>query len=96
MGFSMRMKAEDWDLVLRINLTGAFQATQLVLPAMMKERWGRIINIASVVGEAGNVGQANYVASKAGLIGLTRLWRRKWRAGILRRMRLLPGLSRRI
>ena len=71
-GLSMRMKAEDWDLVLRINLTGAFQATQLVLPAMMKERWGRIINIASVVGEAGNVGQANYVASKAGLIGLTK------------------------
>lgn len=71
-GLSMRMKPEDWELVLRINLTGAFQATQQVMPAMLKERWGRIINIASVVGEAGNPGQANYVASKAGLIGLTK------------------------
>lgn len=71
-GLSLRMKPDDWDIVLRINLTGAFQATQQVLPAMLKERWGRIINIASVVGEAGNPGQANYVASKAGLIGLTK------------------------
>ncbi|MCC7155671.1 MAG: 3-oxoacyl-[acyl-carrier-protein] reductase [Bryobacterales bacterium] len=71
-GLSMRMKPEDWDLVLRINLTGAFQAAQQVLPAMLKERWGRIINIASVVGETGNPGQTNYAASKAGLIGLTK------------------------
>jgi 3-oxoacyl-[acyl-carrier protein] reductase len=69
---SMRMKPEDWDLVLRINLTGAFLAIQQVLPPMMKERWGRIINIASVVGRSGNPGQANYVASKAGIIGLTK------------------------
>jgi len=69
---SMRMKPEDWNRVLQINLTGAFFATQQVLPIMMKERWGRIINIASVVGESGNPGQANYSASKAGLIGLTK------------------------
>lgn len=69
---SMRMKPEDWDKVLQINLTGAFYMAQAVIPPMMKERWGRIINIASVVGEMGNPGQANYVSSKAGLIGLTK------------------------
>jgi 3-oxoacyl-[acyl-carrier protein] reductase len=69
---ALRMKKEDWDLVLSINLTGAFLASQQVLQGMMKERWGRIINIASVVGQSGNPGQANYVASKAGIIGLTK------------------------
>jgi 3-oxoacyl-[acyl-carrier protein] reductase len=69
---SMRMKAEDWNRVLQVNLTGAFFTSQAVIPPMMKERWGRIVNIASVVGEMGNAGQANYVASKAGLIGLTK------------------------
>jgi 3-oxoacyl-[acyl-carrier protein] reductase len=71
-GLALRMKKEDWDAVLATNLTGAFLAVQQVLQGMMKERWGRIINISSVVGEAGNPGQANYVASKAGLIGLTK------------------------
>ncbi len=71
-GLAMRMKKEDWDTVLATNLTGAFLATQQVLQGMMKQRWGRIINISSVVGETGNPGQANYVASKAGLIGLTK------------------------
>jgi 3-oxoacyl-[acyl-carrier protein] reductase len=71
-GLALRMKKEDWDTVLATNLTGAFLATQQVLQGMMKERWGRIINISSVVGESGNPGQANYVASKAGLIGLTK------------------------
>ncbi len=71
-GLAMRMKAEDWNIVLQTNLTAAFQVIQQVLPGMMKERWGRIINISSVVGEMGNAGQANYVASKAGLIGLTK------------------------
>jgi 3-oxoacyl-[acyl-carrier protein] reductase len=71
-GLALRMKKEDWDAVLATNLTGAFLATQQVLQGMMKERWGRIINISSVVGESGNPGQANYVASKAGLIGLTK------------------------
>jgi 3-oxoacyl-[acyl-carrier protein] reductase len=71
-GLALRMKKEDWDTVLATNLTGAFLATQQVLQGMMKERWGRVINISSVVGETGNPGQANYVASKAGLIGLTK------------------------
>src|SRR5580704_354296 len=71
-GLALRMKKDDWDVVLATNLTGAFLAIQQVLHGMMKERWGRIINISSVVGEAGNPGQANYVASKAGLIGLTK------------------------
>ena len=71
-GLAMRMKKDDWDTVIATNLTGAFLAIQQVLPGMMRERWGRIINISSVVGEMGNPGQANYVASKAGLIGLTK------------------------
>jgi len=71
-GLAMRMKKPDWDVVIATNLTGAFVAIQQVLPGMMRERWGRIINISSVVGEMGNPGQANYVASKAGLIGLTK------------------------
>jgi 3-oxoacyl-[acyl-carrier protein] reductase len=71
-GLAVRMKQKDWDDVLATNLTGAFVATQQVLLGMMRERWGRIINITSVVAEAGNAGQANYVASKAGLIGLTK------------------------
>jgi len=71
-GLAVRMKQEDWEAVLATNLTGAFIATQQVLLSMMRERWGRIINITSVVGEAGNPGQANYAASKAGLIGLTK------------------------
>jgi 3-oxoacyl-[acyl-carrier protein] reductase len=71
-GLAMRMKPADWDLVLKINLTGAFFACQQALPGMMKNRWGRIVNMASVVGQAGSPGQANYVASKAALIGLTK------------------------
>jgi 3-oxoacyl-[acyl-carrier protein] reductase len=71
-GLALRMKKDDWDAVLAANLTGAFLCIQQVLQGMMKERWGRIINISSVVAEAGNPGQANYVASKAGLIGLTK------------------------
>ena len=71
-GLAMRMKPDDWELVLRTNLSGAFFAIQQVLPSMLRERWGRIVNISSVVGEVGNAGQANYVASKAGLIGLTK------------------------
>ena len=71
-GLAVRMKKDDWDAVINTNLYGAFQAAQQVLPAMMKARWGRIVNITSVVGLSGNPGQANYVASKAGLIGLTK------------------------
>jgi 3-oxoacyl-[acyl-carrier protein] reductase len=69
---AMRMKTEDWEAVLKVNLNGAFFCTRAVLPSMVKQRWGRIINIASVVAQAGNVGQANYIASKAGIIGLTK------------------------
>ncbi|HYP05127.1 MAG TPA: 3-oxoacyl-[acyl-carrier-protein] reductase [Bryobacteraceae bacterium] len=71
-GLAVRMKPEDWNYVLNTNLTGAFFCTQQVLQPMMKARWGRIVNITSVVGETGNAGQANYSASKAGLIGLTK------------------------
>lgn len=71
-GLAVRMKPVDWETVLETNLSGAFYVTQQVLPGMMRERWGRIVNISSVVGEMGNPGQANYVASKAGLIGLTK------------------------
>jgi 3-oxoacyl-[acyl-carrier protein] reductase len=71
-GLAMRMKRDDWDAVISTNLSGTFFAIQQVLPAMIRERWGRIINISSVVGESGNPGQANYVASKAGVIGLTK------------------------
>jgi len=71
-GLAVRMKHADWDTVIQTNLSGAFLAIQQVLPGMMRERWGRIVNISSVVGESGNAGQANYVASKAGLIGLTK------------------------
>jgi len=69
---ALRMKLEDWEAVLRTNLTGAHLCTQQALGAMLKQRSGRIINVTSVVAETGNPGQANYVAAKAGLIGLTR------------------------
>jgi len=69
---ALRMKLEDWESVLRTNLTGAHLCIQQALGAMLKQRSGRIINLSSVVAETGNAGQANYVASKAGLIGLTR------------------------
>ena len=71
-GLLMRMKDEDWDAVLNVNLKGAFLCTRTAFKVMSKQRYGRIINIASVVGQMGNVGQANYCASKAGLIGLTK------------------------
>jgi 3-oxoacyl-[acyl-carrier protein] reductase len=71
-GLALRMKAEDWDDVLRVNLTAAHVAIQQALSVMMKQRFGRIINVTSVVAETGNAGQANYVAAKAGLIGLTK------------------------
>jgi len=71
-GLAMRMKKDAWDFVLSVNLTGAFLACQAAMSGMIKERWGRIVNIASVVGMMGNASQANYVASKAGIIGLTK------------------------
>ena len=67
----MRMKRADWDAVLNTNLTGAYLCIQQVIGSMLKQRWGRIINMTSIFGQIGQVGQANYAASKAGLIGLT-------------------------
>jgi 3-oxoacyl-[acyl-carrier protein] reductase len=69
---AMKMKRADWDDVLGTNLTGAFLLTQALMRPMMKNRWGRIINISSVVGRTGQTGQVNYAASKAGMIGMTR------------------------
>lgn len=71
-GLALRMKPEDWDAVLRTNLTGALLCIQQALAVMVRQRSGRIINVSSVVAQMGNAGQANYVASKAGLIGLTK------------------------
>jgi 3-oxoacyl-[acyl-carrier protein] reductase len=71
-GLALRMKQEDWDAVIRTNLTGAHLCIQQALSPMMRARAGRIINIASVVAQMGNAGQANYVAAKAGLVGLTK------------------------
>jgi 3-oxoacyl-[acyl-carrier protein] reductase len=71
-GLSIRMKQDDWEAVLKTNLTGAHLCTQQALSTMMRARAGRIINISSVVAQSGNAGQANYVAAKAGLIGITK------------------------
>jgi 3-oxoacyl-[acyl-carrier protein] reductase len=71
-GLLLRMKDEDWDAVLSVNLKGAFLCSRAAAKVMTKQRYGRIINIASIVGQMGNAGQANYCASKAGLIGLTK------------------------
>jgi 3-oxoacyl-[acyl-carrier protein] reductase len=68
----IRMKDEDWDAVISVNLRSMFLCTKAIAPLMMKNRWGRIVNIASIVGEMGNFGQANYSAAKAGAIGLTK------------------------
>jgi 3-oxoacyl-[acyl-carrier protein] reductase len=71
-GLAMRMKDDDWNAVIDVNLTAGFRLARAAMRGMMKKRWGRIVNITSVVGITGNPGQANYVASKAGIIGLTK------------------------
>jgi 3-oxoacyl-[acyl-carrier protein] reductase len=77
-GLLLRMKEEDWNLVLQVNLNGTFHSTKAVLQPMTKQRYGRIVNIASIVGAMGNVGQANYAASKAAVIGFTKTVAREY------------------
>jgi 3-oxoacyl-[acyl-carrier protein] reductase len=77
-GLMLRMKRADWDEVLGTNLTGAFLLTQALLSPMLKNRWGRIVNVSSVVGRTGQAGQVNYAASKAGVIGMTRSMAREF------------------
>jgi 3-oxoacyl-[acyl-carrier protein] reductase len=69
---SMRMKDDDWEAVMRVNLTGTFRLTRAAMRGMMRRRWGRVISITSIVGVTGNPGQANYAAAKAGLIGMSK------------------------
>jgi len=77
----LRMKEEDWDLVLQVNLKGIFNFSRAALKPMFTARYGRMVNIASVVGQMGNFGQTNYAASKAGLIGFPNRWPGKWPPG---------------
>lgn len=90
-GLMLRMTEDDWDLVMDINLKGAFNCTKAVARPMMKQRGGAIINIASVVGVMGNAGQANYSASKAGLIGLTKTTAKEFASRGVRCNAVAPG-----
>ncbi len=90
-GMLMRMKEEDWDLVLNINLKGAFLTTREVVRPMMKQKGGRIINITSIVGMMGNAGQANYTASKGGLISLTKTTAREYASRNVTANAVAPG-----
>ena len=90
-GLSVRMKNEDWDATIQTNLTGAFYCARAAAKLMMKQRFGRIINISSVVAEMGNAGQAPYVSSKAGLIGLTKSFAREFASRNVTINAITPG-----
>lgn len=90
----VRMTPEDWGQVIDVNLTGAFNFTKVFAPPMLKQRAGSIVNIASVVGQVGNAGQANYAASKAGMIGLTKSLAREFGARNVRVNAVAPGFIR--
>ena len=87
----MRMKRADWDVVLATNLTSAYLMVQAVIGSMLKQRWGRIINVSSIFGQIGQVGQANYSASKAGLIGLTMSLAREFASRNITANAVAPG-----
>ena len=91
-GLLMRMKEDDWDVVLNTNLKGAYNCSKAAVRPMMKARWGRIVNITSVVGITGNAGQANYAASKAGLVGFTKSMARELAARNITVNAVAPGL----
>ena len=91
-GLAMRMSVEDWDTVINTNLRGAFNFTQSIIRAMIKQRSGRIINITSVIGLIGNAGQTNYAASKAGLIGFTKSLARELASRSITVNAVAPGL----
>ena len=87
----LRMREEDWNLVLQVNLNGTFNCTKAVLQPMTKQRYGRIVNIASIVGAMGNVGQANYAASKAAVIGFTKTVAREYASRSVTVNAVAPG-----
>lgn len=90
-GLLMRMKEEDWNLVLQVNLHGTFHCTKAALQSMAKQRYGRIVNIASIVGVTGNAGQANYAASKAAVIGFTKTVAREYASRMVTVNAVAPG-----
>lgn len=90
-GLLVRMKEEDWNLVLQVNLNGTFHCTKAVMQPMAKQRYGRIVNIASIVGVMGNIGQANYAASKAAVIGFTKTVAREYASRSVTVNAVAPG-----